>query len=161
MPPVKKKLNFRKRINYFIAVSILLLFFIWLFQQAHVPVTGDEETPAGPGAVTPRTHGLVAEFAEDVPIYTPSKVLTCHIADPVTNAGAVLETTTQILEVAEFYRTALLPNWEVKEEQIPVQSERGELVYLFRGERENRLLVVRLTVDGRGTQIQLKLTPGG
>lgn len=166
MAPVRNQRNYRKRTNYVIAAGVLVLFYAWLGHYVYTP--GDSPPGAGTGLhggdagnrITPRSHGLVAGLRKDIPIYTPSRVQTCHLVDPDTQVVAVLRSPSPLEQVSGFYRSAIVANgWTAKEEHLGDNAERAESTVWFRCEKESSLLNVALTGDRAGTEIRLRLLP--
>lgn len=149
MVSVKRTKNYRKRTNFFIAGCILVLFYLWLLQYFYKPAQYPDSPNSGP---------VTAEFPEDIPVFTPSTVRTCHIVDPQTNAAAVFETSASVGSVSFFYDSALKEKgW--KAGKGPVPSEKGgDPTSRFQVFKEHRMLSVRLTGVREGTEIHVRIS---
>lgn len=164
---VKRK-NYRKRINYVIAVFTLVLFYTWLGQYAHTPGPGSDgqgsgkagagdvrrKAPPRPGIQT----GLVADFPADVPVYSPSQVQTSRVAGQNEKARALLQTGRDIENVSRFYKAAVRrKGWRVTEARFFESGQNRRFAFRLKGRKANRRLTVQLLVKGPGTEICLKL----
>ncbi len=149
-----------------IAVGMLVLFYTWLGHYAYSPgdsPSGTATVARGAGAgnrVTSRSHGLVAGFRKDIPIYTPSRVRTCHLADPDKKGEAVLHSANPIERVSGFYRSEMVESgWKVKELRPRDNGGNAGSIVWFRGEKAGSLLNIELTGNAQGTDIRFELLP--